>query len=175
MKQGQLSPAQKKTAAAGGSLALATAALLAILPVWEGYSNTPYRDVVGVMTVCTGETRVQMRTYSDEECARMLKEGVQPFLAAVLKRNPRIQSDPEQWAAHAALAYNIGEAAYSRSSVARLYAAGNEAVACEAIGKFKYAGGKLWKGLVFRRHGDPERYGEIELCRAGLGGVGHGP
>jgi len=168
MKQGQLSSAQKKTAAAGGSLALATAALLAILPVWEGYSNKPYRDVVGVMTVCTGETRVRMRTYSDEECAKMLTRGVQPFLAAVLKRNPRIESDPEQWAAHAALAYNIGEAAYSMSSAARLYAAGYEDAACEAIGKFKYAGGKLWKGLVFRRYGDPKRYGEIELCREGL-------
>ena len=168
MKQGQLTPAQKKTAAAGGSLALASAALLAILPVWEGTSNKPYRDVVGVMTVCTGETRVKMRTYSDEECARMLEGGVQPFLAAVLKRNPRIAQDPLQWAAHAALAYNIGEAAYARSSVARLYAAGDEDAACEAIGKFKFAGGKVWKGLVFRRHGDAKRYGEIELCREGL-------
>lgn len=168
MKQGQLSPAQKKVAASGGAAALATAALLAILPVWEGYSNKPYRDVVGVMTVCTGETRVKMRVYSDAECAEMLKEGIQPFLEAVAKRNPRIDSDPLQWAAHAALAYNIGEAAYAHSSVARLYAAGNEAAACEAIGKFKYAGGKVWKGLVFRRHGDPKRYGEIELCREGL-------
>lgn len=168
MKQGQLSPQQKAAAAKGGALALATAALLAILPVWEGYSNKPYRDVVGVMTVCTGETRVKMRVYSDAECAAMLNEGIQPFLVGVLKRNPRIEQDPLQWAAHAALAYNIGEAAYAQSSVARLYAAGDEAAACEAIGKFKYAGGKVWKGLVFRRHGDPKRYGEIELCREGL-------
>ncbi len=168
MKQGQLSPVQKRTAAAGGSLALATAALLAILPVWEGYSNTPYRDVVGVMTVCTGETRVKMRTYSDEECAKMLEGGVQPFLAAVLKRNPRIERDPEQWAAHAALAYNIGEAGYAKSSVARLYAAGNELAACEAIGRYKYAGGKVWKGLVYRRQGDARRYGEVELCKSGV-------
>ncbi len=169
MKQGQLSPAQKKTAAAGGSLALATAALLAILPVWEGYNNTPYRDVVGVMTVCTGETRVKMRVYTDTECAEMLKKGIQPFLATVLKHNPRIDTDPEQWAAHAALAYNIGEAGYAKSSVARLYAAGDELAACEAIGRYKYAGGKVWKGLVFRRQGDAKRYGEVELCKSGVG------
>jgi lysozyme len=169
MKRGELTPGQKKAAATGGASALALAAAMAILPVWEGKSNAPYFDSVKVKTVCYGETRVEMRWYSDGECVAMLREGARGFQQGVLKVNPRISTDPLQWAAHTSLAYNIGLVAYRRSSVARLYAAGNERAACEAIGKYKFAGGKVWRGLELRRQGDAGRFGEVELCKSGLG------
>lgn len=151
-----------------GATAIALGALTGLLATWEGKRNEPYRDAVGVETVCYGETRVPMRRYSDAECLVLLEEGAAEFLEAVRRRNPGIAEDPYQWAAHASLAYNIGVAAYGRSSVARLYAEGRKREACDAIGKYRFAGGKELRGLVLRRHGDAVRFGEVEMCRIGL-------
>ena len=60
----------------------------AIIAPWEGKSNDPYVDMVGVTTVCYGETRVDMRRYSDRECTAMLSDAVGEFGAQVLARNP---------------------------------------------------------------------------------------
>jgi lysozyme len=164
-KQGELDPERKrKLIQAGGGGALATAALIAILPIWEGKRNNPYFDAVGVRTVCYGETRVNMRRYSDAECVALLEEGAKDFQAAVLKINPRLKSDPYQWAAHTSLAYNIGVGRYRKSSVARLYAAGQEMTACYAIATYRFAGKQELKGLKMRRLGDRYRLGEVELC-----------
>lgn len=163
-KLGELTPQAKRNAAAGGAGALALAALLAILPVWEGKSNVPYRDSVGVMTVCYGETAVPMRRYSDDECRAMLQRRAGQFLEAVRRCNPAIAADPEQWAAHASLAYNVGESRYCGSSVRTLYRQGRERDACLFIGRYRFAGGREWRGLINRRQGDAARLGEIELC-----------
>lgn len=147
-----------------GSAAIALAALTGLLSTWEGKSNDPYLDSVGTKTVCYGETRVEMRRYSDGECLIMLEAGAAEFLEAVRRRNPRIVEDPYQWAAHASLAYNIGIAAYNRSSVAKLYEQGREREACQFIPKYRLAGGRVLRGLVLRRDGDASRFGEVEMC-----------
>lgn len=170
-KKGELTPEQKRVAAVGGTTALALSASLAILATWEGKSNTPYFDVVGVRTVCYGETRVEMRRYSDAECLVLLTKGAQQFQEAVLKVNPRLKSDPYQWAAHTSFAYNVGMATYRKSSVARLYAQGREVEACQFIVKYKYAGRKVFRGLLLRRQGD-HRLGERELCLTPHSGLG---
>lgn len=164
-KRGELEPEKKRSLIkAGGGAALATAAIVAILPIWEGKRNSPYFDSVGVRTVCYGETRVEMRRYSDSECVALLEKGAKEFQYAVLKINPRLKTDPYQWAAHTSLAYNVGVARYRKSSVARLYAVGQEITACHAIAKYRFAGKQELKGLKMRRLGDRYRLGEMELC-----------
>lgn len=172
-KRGELTPGQRKAAAAGGASALALAAAAAIISTWEGKSNTPYFDSVGVATVCYGETRVEMRRYSDDECTAMLAEGAKDFQKGVLQQNPRLATDPYQWAAHTSLAYNVGLGTYARSSVAKLYREGHEVEACKFIGKYRMAGGKPFKGLILRREGDTSRLGEIELCLTPHPSLGH--
>lgn len=171
-KKGELTPGQKAMGLAGGASALALAATMAILPAWEGKSNTPYFDSVKVRTVCYGETRVEMRRYSDTECLAMLEKGAREFQNAVVRVNPRLRTDPYQWAAHTSLAYNIGTVAYARSSVARLYRQGKEVEACQFIGRYRFAGGKEFRGLKLRRYGDAQRFGEIELCLTPHPGLG---
>lgn len=151
-----------------GSVMVMMGALTALLSTWEGKRNDPYLDSVGVRTVCYGETRVEMRRYSDGECRLMLEEGAAGFAEAVRKRNPNIAQHPYQWAAHTSLAYNIGIAAYNRSSVARLFEEGKHHKACEFIGKFRMAGGRVMRGLVLRRQGDATRIGEVEVCLKGI-------
>ena len=153
--------------------AAALAAMLAIagpfVSGWEGKRNTPYRDVVGVLTVCYGETRMidPNKRYTDDECARQLQEGLAEFGGKVADRNPEITTSRFEWAAHTSFAYNIGLTGYSRSSIARQFEAGDRVGACRAMQKYKYAGGRVILGLVYRREGHLERIGEYELCLAG--------
>lgn len=140
----------------------AAAALVALVAGWEGKSNDPYRDIVGVWTVCYGETNVAMRRYSDAECKAMLENSLADYAGPVLARNPELRGHDQQLAAAVSLAYNIGPAAYRKSSVARLFSAGQWRAACDAFLRWSYAGGKQVKGLLRRRQS------ERAMCLRGL-------
>ena len=133
--------------AAAGALAVAAGTIAA----WEGSRNEPYRDPVGILTVCYGETEVRMRRYTDAECRAMLERRAAQFMEGVRIRNPEIAEFPKQWAAHTSFAYNVGLAAYGRSSVARLFEQGRQADACRFMGRYVYAGGRRLQGLANRR------------------------
>lgn len=140
----------------------AAATLIALVGAWEGKSNDPYKDIVGVWTVCYGETRVQMRRYSDAECKDMKANALADFAEPVLKRNPELRGHDNQLAAAVSLSYNIGTAAYARSTVARRFSAGNWKGACDAFLMWTKAGGREIRGLVNRRRD------ERRLCLTGL-------
>lgn len=140
----------------------AAGALVATVGAWEGKSNVPYRDVVGVLTVCYGETQQPMRTYSDAECKAMLEDRLADYAGPVLKRNPELRGHDSQVVAASSLAYNIGVANYNRSSVARLFSAGRWREACDAFLKWNRAGGRVVRGLTNRREA------ERRICLRGL-------
>ena len=142
--------------------ASAATALVALVGTWEGKRNDPYKDIVGVWTVCYGETRVRMRRYTDEECEGMLADGLADFAGPVLARNPELKNRPHQLAAAVSLSYNIGTKAYAGSTVARRFSEGRWAAACDAFLLWNKAGGKVVKGLARRREA------ERALCRKGL-------
>lgn len=152
-----------------GSALMAAMVLVAtpFVATWEGKSNVPYLDSVGVKTVCYGETRVEMRGYSDEECARLLADGLRQFGVVVARLSPGIEDSRYEWAAHTSFAYNIGTGAYARSSVRRLFNQGDRVGACRFMTRFKYAGGRVLAGLQYRREGEGRRIGEAELCLVG--------
>lgn len=145
--QKTMTPTQAKVAggALGGGALIAMAISLAtpMVEKWEGTRTDPYRDIVGVMTVCTGETRVQMRRYTPAECKVMLDRTLaQDWAPAVLKAVPALKDRPHQLAASISLTYNIGGAAFARSSVARRFNAGDWRGGCERFlvfnkGRFK--------------------------------------
>lgn len=142
-------------------LGLGGAALLLSVPFianWEGKRNDPYVDIVGVQTVCYGETRVEMRRYTDAECTAMLTRAVEGFQTQVLRCTPVLANHPHKLAAATSLAYNIGASNYCRSTAARRFNAGDLRGGCEAIKLWNKAGGKVVKGLVNRRKQ------EYELC-----------
>lgn len=148
-----------KAAGLAAMLALA----VPLIATWEGKENDPYVDLVGVLTVCYGETRgIENRTYSDAECDAMLHEAAGDFGEAVLDRNPNLLDRPYQWAAATSLSYNIGKAGYSRSTAAKRFESGNWAGGCEAMTWYNRAGGKVVRGLVNRRRD------EYRLCMTGL-------
>ena len=154
------SPGRKKLAGIVG--ATAVAGLITVVSQFEGKSNDPYHDVIGKLTVCYGETRVEMRRYTDAECDDMLAEGLADFAGPVLKRNPELRGHDAQLIAATSLAFNIGSAAYNRSSVARHFSAGRWRAACDAFLKWSYAGGRQIKGLLRRREA------ERRICLRGV-------
>lgn len=142
--------------------ASAAGLLIALVGAWEGKSNDPYKDIVGVWTVCYGETRVQMRRYTDAECKDMKASALAGFAEPVLKRNPELRGHDNQLAAAVSLSYNIGSAAYARSTVARRFSEGRWTEACDAFLLWNRAGGKVVRGL------DNRRRDERRLCLTGL-------
>ena len=155
----RLPPGRAKLAAIVGT---AAAGLIAVASQWEGKRNDPYRDIVGVWTVCYGETNVPMHRYSDDECKDMLAGSLAGYAEAVLKRNPELRGHDPQVIAATSLAYNIGPVAYSRSTVAKRFSAGDWRGACDAFLAFKFAGGREVRGLLLRREA------ERRICLRGL-------
>lgn len=159
----------KKAVAAGGAgaglLVLALGLATPEITTFEGQRNQAYRDVVGVLTVCAGHTGndiVVGKVYSDDECKKMTTKDAAKAAAGVLKISPHLIWHPMQLAAAISFSYNVGTGTYANSSVARLFNEGKFIEACNFLPKYKYAGGKVWPGLVKRR----ER--EQQICLSTL-------
>jgi lysozyme len=146
-------------AAVGASIALA----VAVIGPWEGRELRAYRDIVGVTTICYGETRgVKMGdTKTPAECNSMLALRVAEFEREIHPCLPE-ELPIKTRAAMISLAYNIGSAAFCKSSIARLAQAGRLYAACDAFTLYNRAGGKVIRGLVNRRAA------ERDLCLKGL-------
>ena len=158
---------KKKVGIAAAAVAAMVAIATPVITTWEGVRTDPYRDSVGVATVCVGETRVVMRSYSLQECKAMLAGAIPDYAIPVAKLSPGIEDSPYEWAAHTSLAYNIGVGAYGKSSIRRLFNQGERRAACRFFARYNRAGGRVLKGLDFRRNGDGQRIGEIEVCMVG--------
>lgn len=150
-----------------GGLAAMMAIAAPFITSWEGKKNDPYVDSVGVKTVCIGETRVAMRRYTDAECLAMLEKAIPEYALPVAAASPGIENSKYEWAAHTAFAYNVGVGAYNKSSVRKLYNAGDYVGACRFMRQYNKGGGRVIMGLQYRREGKDYRIGEYELCLAG--------
>ena len=122
---------------------------------FEGYRQNAYKDPIGVVTVCAGETQgVKMGDhYSMEECRAMLARRLGDYYDGVRRCVTAPMSDP-QAAAFTSLAYNIGVGAFCKSSVVRNFNAGNVRDACNSMLKFNRAGGVVFPGLTRRREAE---------------------
>lgn len=132
----------------------------------EGTRYKAYRDIVGVWTICQGDTK-NVRpgmVETKEGCQKRLEEQLLAHAKPVMKCTPRLAEpgrDYQRWAA-VSLAYNIGTGAYCRSSIDRHFDAGNWKAGCDAFLKYNRAGGAPIRGLTLRRQR------ERAICLKGL-------
>ena len=147
-------------------VAVAAAVSLPLITKWEGLETEVYLDSVGVPTYCYGETEnVEYREYSHAECLERLAIRVQTGYI-----DP-ISHCAENWneyplsvkSASASIAYNIGTGAWCRSTMKKLFDKGKWYDGCVFMRNYRYAGGKVLKGLVNRRAD------EVDFCLSGLG------
>jgi len=125
----------------------------ALTEKWEGTRTVPYKDLVKKWTVCTGETRVEMRTYTLAECHAFLRKAIRSdYGLGVLKCTPSLQNSVYQLGAAISVAYNIGVSAWCGSTMARQFNAGDWFSACQAFSLWNKAGRVVVTGLVNRRN-----------------------
>jgi lysozyme len=131
--------------------ATVTAALGLSLKDWEEAPNVnpgvPYKDIVGVWTVCTGLTGKWLepnKYYTPEECDRLLASDIYRKEANISKCID-LKSLPEriQFAAQH-ITYNIGEGAFCKSTMRKQFSVGNFDAGCKEIAKWTFLtiGGK---------------------------------
>lgn len=147
-----------------GVVGLATAAILApFVSTWESGGKprlVAYQDIVGVWTICGGETQGVTRGMRETVagCEARDEAALIRHAEPVLACTPGLRNRPNQLAAAVSLAYNIGAAGYCRSTVARRFNARDWRGACEAFLMWNKAGGQVVRGL------DRRRRAERDLC-----------
>jgi len=137
-------------------LSLSAAGLVAIAG-YEGYRAQAYDDGIGVQTLGFGATTredgtpVQRGdTTTPERALRKLALDADEHAQAVFRCAP-VPMHQHEFDAFASVAYNIGGAAFCRSTMARKLRNGDYAGACAEILRWTYAGGRELRGLVIRR------------------------
>jgi lysozyme len=131
---------------------------------FEGMRTTAYRDSVGVPTVCIGETKgVRMgQRFTVAQCQAMLVERLGRDYAPAIERCVKRDMGDDFYVAALSLSYNIGTGGFCRSSIVRLYNAGDRRAACNAFLSYDKAKGRVLSGLVKRRQA------ERALCLKGV-------
>jgi lysozyme len=154
---------RKKVTAGAAAVVIATAT--PFIAKWEGLETTAYRDIVGVPTVCYGETRgVKMGdTYTKEQCMDMLKVAVGDYYRKIepCMTNKNIPVGVQ--ASILELAYNVGTGAACKSTMMKLANQGKYKEACRELDKWVKAGGQTVRGLQNRRVDS-----KVNLCLKGL-------
>ncbi|MFA7541586.1 MAG: lysozyme [Lysobacterales bacterium] len=146
----------------GGSLLVAMLLAALLIQPWEGRVLKPYRDIVGVLTVCDGHTGgVEQRTYTDADCDQLFASD----LGEAWRTVARCYTGPmteHQAAALMSLAFRVGPGGkgvkdgvcwLKSGRMPTIRVAANEGrweAACAQFDDWVYAGGVRVRGLVRR-------------------------
>lgn len=139
-----------------------------LIAKWEGVRLTAYQDIVGVWTVCFGETKGVRPgdRYTLVQCEKMLEEEVKSYrndLHTYFSRETKeTRLTPHRDAAYVSLAYNAGVRGIGKSTATRRLNNGNIVGGCKALTWWNKAGGRVIRGLVNRRSE------ERDLCLKGV-------
>jgi len=123
-----------------------------------------YLDIVKVPTACDGITKgVKMgMRFTPAQCNDLLEEELVAHAEPIIRCVPALKGRTNQVIAAVSLSYNIGTAGFCKSSIARVWNAGQWRAGCERFLLFNKAGGRVVAGLAKRR----ER--ERAICVQGL-------
>lgn len=146
-----MNPLTKRLLALGASAVVAVSGGYLVSP-WEGKENRAYRDLVGVVTICYGQTKdVKMGDYkTDEECERDLAKSLEVYHKDMMKHVKVDLTEYEQ-VAYTSFVWNLGETNWKSSTILKKLNAGDHKGACEQLLRWNKAGGKVVKGLTNRR------------------------
>lgn len=138
---------------------------IALIKRFEGCRLEAYICPANVWTIGYGHTGadvVKGLKITQETADILLRRDLFKFEAAVERAaGPAYQN---QFDAMVSLCYNIGPAAFAKSSVARLHKNGQYASAAQAFLLWNKGGGKVLPGLVKRRTAERNLYlGEADV------------
>ena len=146
----QPKPNRKPLAAVVGAGAAAT--LLAVVPLFEGTILYPYKDPIGILTVCTGNIAdVQPgKRYTPQECRELLDKDLVRHAEGVNSCVPLSILTDGQKSAAVSFTFNVGVNGFCGSTFARKLKS-QDPTACAELSRWTWAGGRELPGLVNRR------------------------
>ncbi|MUV13573.1 lysozyme [Noviluteimonas gilva] len=123
-----------------------------LIAKWEGVRYEPYQDVVGVWTVCYGSTTNvdPSRKYTRAECEARLDADMRVADSAVRRCVGRDMPDGVR-ASLISLVFNVGPKPVCQGSPGKFARAGDWPNTCKSLDLYKFAGGRVFRGLVLRR------------------------
>lgn len=147
-----------------GSVALMALATT-VISGFEGRELRAYQDIVGVWTICEGETKgvKQGDVATHAECDTMIAKNIR-YYEAGLDKCLLVEVSGKTKVAWVSWTLNVGIGAACSSTLVKLANAGRLAAACDELLKWTRAGGRVVGGLVKRRQA------ERVLCHEGLAG-----
>jgi len=126
---------------------------LALIKQWEGCKLTAYKDVAGVLTIGYGSTGPHVKPgmkITQEEAEKLLLKDLDRFERAV-DTLVKVPLSDGQFAALVSFAFNVGEAAFAKSTLLRKLNAGDYEAVPSELARWVNAGGRRVQGLVNRR------------------------
>jgi len=135
-----------------------------LIAKWEGVRYAPYRDAVGVLTVCYGHTGPDIdpnKHYTKAECQTFLEQDIH-FANESVHVCINRPMPPSVEAALTSLVFNVGARPVCSGSPGRYARVGDWPNTCKSLDLYRYAGGRVFRGLVLRR-ADEKR-----VCLEGL-------
>lgn len=148
--------ASNNAKAVGVGLAAVLGLAGTLVTKYEGRRYYPYRDVVGVLTVCDGHTGpgiIEGRGYTDAEC-NAFREADMLTANAQVRRCLPMPMLRQVEAALTDAAFNLGPRVVCGSTLQRKALANDWPGACEELSRWDRAGGRVMRGLTRRRTDD---------------------
>lgn len=128
-----------------------------LIKSFEGLETTAYKDSAGIWTIGYGTikypngTRVAEGDKISQAQAQSYLESDSKWVDACLDKHIKVKVSQKQFDALASLVYNIGETAFSSSTLLKKLNAGDYKGAGDQFDVWVNAGGKRVQGLVNRR------------------------
>lgn len=177
---GGLRPPSTTTTAKGVGAASIIAALLLIGP-WENGAGgnpilKPYLDSGKVATACTGATGPEITrayklgiVFTEDQCRKIDIENLKIHAESVYNLVTYRPISDLTAAAFISFHYNVGQGAFSRSTLLKKANSGDMKGACEQLSRWTRVKGSVLLGLERRRFlGDHQRLSERTVCMIGL-------
>ena len=143
--------------------ASSVALVIPLVVYYEGVVLRTYADPINKITACTGHTGPELRMgqrYTKEQCETMLYGDLLKHADALdCIKTPLADN---QKAAFLSFAFNVGNGAFCKSTLARKANAGDLMGACAELSRWVISGGRELQGLANRRAA------ERQLCEKGL-------
>lgn len=134
---------------------------VALLKEYEGFSATAYRCPAGKLTAGYGHVllagEAQECPLTEAKAEAWLRRDVEK-IEKTLENMVLLPLAQGQWDAVVCLAYNIGCAALSKSTLLRKINAGDVSGAAGEFERWIFAGGRVLPGLVRRRQAEKQLF-----------------
>lgn len=133
---------------------------------FESKVNKVYVDPVQILTSCYGHTGPKLKLgqkFTDEQCLEQLAEDLVEHDKGMMKAIV-VPLNDYQHAAFLSFCFNIGVRKCTSSTAFKLLNKKDYVGACNELLKWKFAGGKILKGLIKRRQAERAMcLGEIKI------------